>query len=71
MIKTNKQTGLKVTSCDQTVQILQPTALHKSLCGLSGTKEMFAQAKVKVPLQEQNSKFLYNMNSTVKEVVGN
>ena len=49
MIKTNKQMGLKVTSCDQTVQILQPTALHKSLCGLSGTKETFAQAKVKVP----------------------
>lgn len=41
--------GLKVTDCDQTVQIPQPLALHNSLGGLSGTKEMLPQAGIKVP----------------------
>lgn len=50
--------------CDQTVQIPQPLALHNSPCGLSGTKEMLPQARVKIPFQKENrAKQYFNNNN--------
>lgn len=70
--KQQQQSGLQVTSCDQTVPIPQPLALHHGLCGLSGAKEMLPQASAEAPIQKGSweNQYFNNSNNTKPHELG-